>query len=467
MAKLTFEELVLTLDYSLDALLITDGQANIIFLNESCHKHFSLPKEELLRANMGNLLERGIIRNSTVLKSIAQKKIVTEIVPLQNNSEHLSTSIPILDENNEVIFTVTNNRTSKVLDEYITAIEKISKKSKQYKNLSVYLSKFNNSDIVWRSHKMAHIFALAEDIAQTDSSVILYGESGTGKEVMANFIHSNSLRQDDPFVPVNCSAIPSELFESEFFGYSAGAFTGAHSKGKLGLFNMAHKGTLFLDEIGELPLSMQPKLLRVLETGKFRKIGSSVTEEVDIRVIASTNQDLRDMVDKKQFREDLYYRLNVMPMTMPPLRERKEDIVALADYFLDKLNAKYKTSSRFSSGSHMNLMQYAWPGNIRELKNAVESAYIVARGGDVKIYRNVNHMEDAQRNDEQPVERFMQSGNEKTLKDAVNEFEKKYTVRVIEQCGGSLDKASAILGVHRSTLFRKRGPSPRKTPPAE
>ncbi len=220
-------------------------------------------------------------------------------------------------------------------------------------------------------------------IARTDSTVLITGESGTEKEVIARFIHRNSFRFREPFIPVNCAAIPEELMESEFFGYDKGAFSGANSRGKLGFFEMADNGTLFLDEIGELSLNLQSKLLRVLETGEFQRFGGVAIKKSDVRLVAATNKDLASMVTRGVFREDLYYRLNVIPVSIPPLRERPEDILKLSDKFLKEFNAKFGTDKAFSKNLLVNFMNYSWPGNARELRNLIERLVIISSGKEL------------------------------------------------------------------------------------
>ena len=211
---------------------------------------------------------------------------------------------------------------------------------------------------------MQEIYSVARAVAGTDGSVLLLGESGVGKEVIARYIHKNSPRSSNVFIPVNCAAIPPNLFESEFFGYTKGAFTGALKEGKAGLFEMANGGTLFLDEVGELPLDIQSKLLRVLEDGEVRRLGSNTESHVDVRIISATNRNLRQMVDEHLFRLDLYYRLSIIPISIPPLRERREDILALSEQFLNEFNRKYGTDKPFSGDLKQMLLNYSWPDTI-------------------------------------------------------------------------------------------------------
>ena len=225
---------------------------------------------------------------------------------------------------------------------------------------------------------MKEIFALAQKVAQSDASVLLQGESGTGKELFARAIHGMSPRKDKPYIAINCAAIPRELLENELFGSEKGAFTGAHAR-KMGKFEIAHHGTVFLDEIGDMDISLQAKLLRVLQQKNFERLGGTKPIEVDVRMIAATNMNLVQLIETKKFREDLYYRLSVFPITIPPLRERPDDIARLADFFLDKYSREMRKAVKGFSREATGIMEkYHWPGNVRELENTIERAVILA-----------------------------------------------------------------------------------------
>ena len=264
------------------------------------------------------------------------------------------------------------------------------------------------------------------------------GESGTGKEVVAKYIYNNSQRVDKPFLPLNCGAIPENLIESELFGYEKGAFTGANSR-HIGLFEMANEGTVFLDEIGELPLYLQPRLLRILEEGEVKRVGGNEAIKVDVRIIAATNRDLLQMVEEGKFRRDLYYRLNVLPVNLPALRERKSDIRPLVELFLKKYNKKMHRHVTLSDDIISRLERYSWPGNIRELRNVVER-YVVTQGsGD--FLRSIKEPEV----DEITIENIMTEVAEKDIRplaEAKRAFENRYIENVIKACNGNITKAS-------------------------
>lgn len=310
---------------------------------------------------------------------------------------------------------------------------------------------FNHENIIGRSNEINYVFYKIEQIAATDTNVLVLGETGTGKELVARAIHSMSLRKDRALVKMNCAALPSNLIESELFGHEKGAFTGAHSR-RLGRFEIADGATLFLDEIGELPLELQPKLLQVVQTGEFERLGSSKTIKVDVRIIAATNRNLEEEIRMGRFREDLWYRLNIFPITMPPLRDRLDDIPLLVEFFVDKISKRMGKSIKLIPVGVMDALRaYPWPGNIRELENVLERAVISSSGPKL-------HLADELKT---PEKDFIRSG--KTLADV----EREYIVQVLEQVQWKVsgkDSAADILGLNRSTLrARMRKLNIRKT----
>lgn len=300
--------------------------------------------------------------------------------------------------------------------------------------------KHDFTNIVAKSEKMQSVLGQVSIIARTDSTVYIQGESGTGKELIAHAIHLGSDRKERPFVAINCAAIPETLLESELFGYEKGAFSGA-AQGAKGLFTQAHKGTLFLDEIANMPLSLQKKSLRVLQERQFYPLGSSKPVEIDVRIIVATNQDLKNEVKEGRFREDLFYRIHVIPINLPPLRERKEDIPSLVDEFLNEFNEKMKKKVKGLTPSALQkLMLYNWPGNIRELKNTIEFAVAMTQQ-DVITEDLVLQTTD------QTYEKFQ------SLKEARAVFEKNYIVHLLEITGGNVSKASELAGKYRADLY--------------
>lgn len=307
--------------------------------------------------------------------------------------------------------------------------------------------------IVAKSEAMFDVVKLVNQIAPLDCTVLILGESGVGKEVVAKLIHENSSVKDGPFIKVNCGAIPENLLESEFFGYEQGAFTGANKDGKLGKFEMAHNGTILLDEIGDLPIHLQVKLLRVLQDREVVRIGGNATRPVNIRLIAATNKNLIEMVKQGNFREDLYYRLNVVPLWIPPLKERREDIMPLIGHFKRKFHAKYGIDRNCSSEVTKVFQTYDWPGNVRELENTVERLYVMPEFGtditaDILMRHYLNSNWQQHGNGLVTVHKLGQ------LKPAVEEVEKKMIIMAVERFG-TAKQAAAFLGIDESTISRK------------
>jgi DNA-binding NtrC family response regulator len=313
----------------------------------------------------------------------------------------------------------------------------------------------DRSEIVGTSPTMTKIFDVIRKVAPTTTSILITGETGTGKELVANAIHANSPRKHNPFIKINCSAIAENLIESELFGYEKGAFTGAVSS-KPGRFELAHKGTLFLDEIGDLPREMQVKLLRVIQDHEFERVGGLQTIKVDVRLVAATNRNLQQDVREGLFREDLFYRLNVMPIHVPPLRERKEDIPALVRYFVDQFNRKLDRQITGADAEVMELLRdHDWPGNIRELENLIERLVLMAKGGEIVMGDIPAELIEA-------VEEKAQTaapGEKKSIKELIREktgdIEKQMIVRVLEECEGNISKAARQLGLSRRGLHLK------------
>ncbi|TYO97322.1 sigma-54-dependent transcriptional regulator [Desulfallas thermosapovorans] len=304
-------------------------------------------------------------------------------------------------------------------------------------------SKYDN--MVGQSKIMQEIIALIEKVANSNASVLITGESGTGKEVAAVTIHNNSQRHNAPFIAVNCAALPEQLLESELFGHERGAFTGAMAR-KLGRFELADKGTIFLDEIAEMSLNMQAKLLRVLQEKTFERVGGTETLSVDVRIIAATNRQLNDAITKGDFREDLFYRLNVIHIHMPPLRERKEDIPLLAKHFLKKFGTTYQVES-ISPRAMELLCNYHWPGNIRELQNVIERAAIICQGSII----NPEHLPRELYASTKPSSGLVLELPEQGI--SLEEVEKELIIKALEKSGGNQTKAAQLLGITRSALL--------------
>ncbi|PMP71406.1 MAG: RNA polymerase subunit sigma-54 [Thermodesulfovibrio aggregans] len=309
--------------------------------------------------------------------------------------------------------------------------------------------------IVGQSVQIKRILTLIDKLSRTDTTALIMGESGTGKELVAKMIHLKSLRAEKPFIPVNCAAIPSELLESELFGYEKGAFTGANTQ-RLGRFEVANEGTIFLDEIGDMPVHLQVKILRVLQEKAFERIGGTKSIHVNVRIIAATNKDLENEVKEGRFREDLFWRLNVVPVVIPPLRERKEDIPLLCDYFIDKFSKKFGYSLQIKQEAMEVLLNYHWPGNVRELENLIERLYVLNDGGVITV-------------EDLPEKiKFGESLLPKTVSDDINpfsagidlnevlkEYEKKLILHALNLHRWIKSRAARYLNINRTTLIEK------------
>ena len=305
-------------------------------------------------------------------------------------------------------------------------------------------------NIIGKNEKMLEISSLVQKVAKSDAAVLLQGESGTGKELFAKAIHTLSPRKDRPYIALNCAAIPRELLENELFGSEKGAFTGAHAR-KMGKFEIAHSGTMFLDEIGDMDVSLQAKLLRVLQEKTFERLGGTKSIDVDVRVIAATNMDLNDLIRTKKFREDLYYRLSVFPITIPPLRERIGDVKELAEYFMQKYCREMSKPVKKISKEAMSLLEkYHWPGNVRELENTIERAVILAEGRTVSPEQLAIRL---QRADE--IRLREGAGLKEIGAHAQSKAERAAIIRVLKQVRGNKRKASKVLQIDYTTLFDK------------
>ena len=358
-----------------DALTILDGEGRMVFLNPAFERIMRMRREEVLGRKVGDIsAERGTYPGAST-KVLKTGESQTVIINTKDGRQLLSTGVPIFDRNGNICRIYCNLRD-------ITELEQLKERIEESHALvTKHLVELNDvkhlrtmeSHFVAHSGKMKEILETAYKIARVDVTVLILGESGVGKELVARILHGGSARaKTGPFVKLNCGAIPGELLESELFGYEAGAFTGAHRNGKVGYFEVADGGTLLLDEIGDLPLNLQVKILSVLQDHEVIRLGGTRPRRVSVRIVASTNQNLERMVGSGTFRQDLFYRLNVVPLSIPPLRERREDTPFLLHHYLDIYNRKYGVRVRLGAEAVDRLCAYRWPGNVRELANLVE-----------------------------------------------------------------------------------------------
>ena len=361
------------LDVFSDGVCVTDDQGKVLYLNTMHETLTGVPHDSMIGHNVSEFIQKSVfdvVLNPEVLRT---GKTVTKVQTLANGRRLVLEGYPIFDHDRHVAFCVTLLRDESTLQE-------LQGKVMFQKELLDVFSKISNSpqtaidqmpEIV-QSASMAKLRNKVSTIAQTDAPVLILGETGVGKDVLARRIHSESGRADRPFIKVDCGSISSQLIETELFGYVGGTFSGANRNGKIGLIEAASTGTVFLDEIGELPIAMQTRLLRFLQDGEILRVGSTTPKKLDVRIIAATNKDLEKAIAEGEFRSDLYYRLKIAVLTIPPLRERKDDILPMAHFFLDFYSRKYGRKMEFSPEADSAMQVYDWPGNVRELKNMVQ-----------------------------------------------------------------------------------------------
>ena len=439
--------------YFEESIFITDGEGNVIFANEKAAARLGTTTDKLEGRNVRELMKDGLYSSSTVLEAIRTKKPVTG--SLGGNAKHVtfSNSVPVLDREGNVELVVTNNMSQQQNLEWERIFNEDRKENTRLKRERDFMRLKDQRMLVANSPLMKNVLSTIDAVAPTESSVVILGESGTGKDMIAQLIHEKSNRMENSYIGVNCAAMPENLLESELFGYESGAFTGAQPGGKIGLFEATTGGTLFLDEIGEMSLALQSKLLRVLENREIRRVGGVENIPVDVRIICATNKDLEELVKEKKFREDLYYRLSVFTIKLPPLCERKEDIIPIAELFLRELNAKYGENKVLSDITVQTMLDYYWPGNIRELRNVIERIFVVSPGNEL-IFTPIPTAEYGEIDDEgRPRGLVLKEFS--GLKEFMNYAEDEYIKKIMKECDGSVGKTAEKLGIHRSVLYRK------------
>lgn len=445
--------LIKLLESSYDGIWITDHVGKILFANSANAKLLGVPRSELENKTTQELQDEGVFQTSAILEALQTRQQVSRVC---NNPRTcltvLATATPVFNEAGDIQYIFNNVRDITALNEMRESLQDKDEIIRQQNSqLEAMKLRLGVGTIVANSKAFTQVVELARRAATFDgATVLILGESGTGKEVISELIVNTSPRKDKPYLQINCGAIPENLIESELFGYEKGAFTGADAKGRKGLFEAANGGTVFLDEIGDLPLHMQVKLLRVLQQRRIVRVGGTETVNLDVRIIAATNKDLKQMVNEGRFREDLYYRLNVVPIEIPPLRDRKEDILPLVNHFLAVANRKYHTNKSIYSDTIDVLESYSWPGNVRELENLMENLVITTPGD---IIRRENLSERLKFSTENRG--FTEDTEVITLKETVERAEYMAIQKAIRQCG-SIRKAAVALGVDPSTIVRKQ-----------
>ena len=444
------------LDVLSDGIYISDRDGNTLKVNTMYEKLIGLKREDLVGRKVQDLVKEGVfdvVLNPQIVKT---GQPATSVQTTKKGQKLILNGHPIFDEEGKVALVVTFVRDVTVMSQLKDQIAAQKKLLEQLRTNVQYINEESIQKFPLNSFKnseMVHLTKLIEKIAATDAAVLILGETGVGKEFFARSIHRASPRGDKTFFKVDCTTIPENLIESELFGYAAGAFSGANVKGKPGLFEMADHGTLFLDEIGELPLAMQVKLLRVLQDQEIIPVGSTRVRKVDVRIIAATNCDLEKNVEEGRFRSDLYYRLRVAVLSIPPLRDRREDIMPLAHHFLKKYTARYKKEVHFGPTIENVFINYRWPGNIRELENLIASQVVTCERDVIKVSDltgcKLNESCERKRNLYETIE-----ARNRSLKEIVQDLEREILSGAIE-VHGSMAKVADILKVDRSTIFRK------------
>lgn len=440
-------EMEAVIESMFDGLYVTDGQANTLRLNKGFERIMGITHQQCVGRNMAELVREGVFSRSGTLAAIENGEQATLTLTASTGKEALVTSNPIYDDKGNIIMVVTNVRDITELNKLQRRLERVEGLHELYKTELQQMKLVNSRNLVMTSAKMKELVNMVIRVATVDSTVLIQGESGVGKDLIAEIIHSNSNCKDGPFIRVNCGAIPENLLESELFGYEAGAFTGASKTGKVGLFELARGGILFLDEIGELPLNLQVKLLRALQDKEIMRVGGIEPIKVECRIIAGTNRDLLEMIEKGQFRLDLYYRLNVIPITVPPLRERQEDIPVLMNYFINIFNEKYGMKKRLDNSVYNCLVEYSWPGNVRELENLMERLVVTSINNIITIKDLPANIETGSTQTEGgkrliPLRQAVENTERELLENAFTRYRSSYQV-------------AEVLKVNQSTVIRK------------
>lgn len=433
-----------------DGICIVDKNGIVQAINKGYTEITGIQEQEVVNKHIQVLIDMGLFNNAVSLQVLDQKKKITSLATINKiNKKVLIIGTPCFDENGEIYQVLTVMRDLTELIRLKNNLEEMERRNEKYLSELNYLrNKYKEDEnIIGESINIKKLKELIGYISKTDTTVLITGETGCGKEVFAREVHKKSNRANLPYVKVNCAAIPDNLIESELFGYEKGAFTGASNKNKLGMFEVANGGTILLDEIGEMPLNLQSKLLRVLQEKEIMRIGATKSIKLDVRVIAATNQDLSQLIKLGKFREDLFYRLNVVPIKIPPLRERRDDISLLAYRFLEKFNIKYGKEKSFDNTAIQALEFYEWPGNVRELENAIERLVVIGDNNDI-TYDDITIVLGKDKIEAGLI------NNSLTLKEAVARLEREMIDNALRKYGSTY-KAANILGVTQPTVFRK------------
>lgn len=434
-----------------DGLYITDGQGITLRTNRAFEEISGIKSSDITGKNVRKLVEDGVYEKSVSLLVLESKKTVSLVEILPNGRKALLTGTPIFDDSGKIFRIVTTLRDMADLNKLESKLAWTEKKSEQYRMeiLNLRLQQLNIKDTIIHSQIMRNVMRLAFRLGEVDSTVLITGESGVGKEIVTRAIHKAGEDNNRPLITAVCSAIPENLLESELFGYEKGSFTGADRSGKPGLFEIAEGGTLFLDEIGEISLNIQVKLLRAIQEKEIMRIGGRKAIKINVRIITATNKDLEKSVRDQTFRQDLYYRLNVVPIHIPPLRERRDDILPLVNHFLNKFNRKFERHIRFTSEALVQFEKYDWPGNVRELENTIERMVVLTSGHLIRKKDIADHIKN--KTCFSPESGLIRIP---PLNDAREKLEKQIILKAWETYR-STRKMAGALEISQSTVVRK------------
>lgn len=447
-----------------DGLLISDADGTILRMNAASERLNQLRADDVVGRNVKELVDDGHIDVSVTLKVLESRQRENILQHTRSGRKLMLTGNPVFNPAGELIRVVTNERDITEIDALRAELEAQLERNDQIQRhmQEMQIAELTQGQIIARSANIVRAFGQARKVSQVDSTVLVLGESGSGKGVIVNLIHQYSDRADRPMMHVNCGAIPESLVESELFGYEKGAFTGAREKGKPGYFELADGGILFLDEVAELPLASQVKLLRFLEDGKVTRVGSTLPKTLDVRVICATHRDLEKRVEEGQFRLDLYYRLNVIPITVPPLRERESCLLPLIRHFIARFSTKMKTAipPRLSRGAMDALLAYHYPGNVRELMNICERLVVMADSPRIDV-ADLPAAVTAREKTRTACSMEMLAPGDR-LPDTIAAIERQLILQALDRYGTQA-KAAQMLGVNQSTIARKLKRKPKKS----
>jgi PAS domain S-box-containing protein len=450
-----FQELEGVINSSSDGIWVCDQEATVLRINKASERLNNIRAEDVIGRNMQEIIDMGLIDSSVTLKIISGNESASLLQTTRDGRRLLVSGSPVLTSDGKLFRVVVNERD---VSELYSLQHELEEHKSMHQGLQSQLEEFqclNSIDkhVIVKSENMAKVFLQAQKVAPTDSTALIIGETGAGKGLLAKFIHDNSQRSQGPFIKINCGSIPETLLESELFGYERGAFTGAGEKGKSGKFELAHTGTLFLDEISDLPPSAQVKLLHFLEDSCITRVGSTESKHLDVRIIAASNKDLSTLVDEKSFRSDLFYRLNVIPMYLPPLRERKECIFPLIQHYIRHFISKMDVDSlpHLSPQALNALLDYHYPGNVRELINLCERLVITCRGKSIEYADLPSRLRESVQ-----VKASSAAGwdGSTSLRQEVERLEMEL-LRKAGNMYSTQEEMARVLGVQQSTVARK------------